>query len=486
MTTPENKKDDMNENASDKKTKRSKVLSLFSRFFNRLVDSTTAPKKGEKKELASNWMSPVSSAYHGQVKTSYKLTAYLISAFCLVFVIWATFFEIDEFVHAPGTIEPETEVKSISHFEGGIIQEIKVKEGDRVKKGQVLFILKDESVKANYAENLEAYHKSWAEKLRLKAQIERTPLVLPKEIEQYSPTLAASTMARYHQRENALKNEEEIASGELAQHRSSLNTTKERIKSLESLYKIADEKVTILKKLMDQKLVAKTQYLQTKLEAENHLMELETAKNNIHQILANIREDEDKLQQVRHTYDNRDWQELKDQENRYEEAKKGLLIAKDRSERAEIRSPIDGIIKEIFEKTIGSAVMAGKVLASIVPLDDIPIVEAHVTPNDIGFIKVGDSAIIKVTAFDYSIYGVLTGIVEQVSADAIQDPKDPQKIYFKVRIKTDKRTFSHRGESFKMGPGMTVDASIKTGTRTVMHYLLKPVVKTLENPLGEK
>lgn len=463
-----------------------RLYTILSYLFNRMHSQSHAPMKPAPSETAYQWMRPVSGAHYTTVKTSYKLISYVIISFCFIFIIWSTYYEIDEYVHATGTVEAESENKTISHYEGGIIQEILVKEGESVKKGQVLFVLKDESSRASYAESLENYYKHWATILRLKSQIENKKLVLPSEIQKYSPAIVKQTMKQYESRLDSLKSEEKIISDQLEQHESALKTNIEKIKSLKTLHKLAKERELMMKKLKDKELISKSQHIQAQLDTENRYMDLKAAENSIAQLEATVNEDKDKLKHVRYSYNTQDWQELKEQEIKYLEAQRAISVGKDRSERSEVKSPVNGFIKEVFEKTIGSAVLAGKPLATIVPANDKLIVDALIPPTDIGFIRVGNPAVVKVSAYDYSIYGSLRGKVEKISADAMQDPKDPQKIFFKVHIRTDKNSITYRGKDYPIKPGLTTQVDIITAQRTVMHYILKPLVKSLEAPLRER
>jgi len=463
-----------------------RIYKILSNVFNRMHHQSHLPMKPASPETAYEWMRPISGAHYATVKTSYKLISYVIISFCFIFIIWSNYFEIDEYVHATGSIEAESENKTISHYEGGIIQEIRIKEGDSIKKDQVLFVLKDETSKASYAESLENYYKRWATIVRLKSQIDKKELVLPKEIARYSPEIAQQTMNQYKNRLEAIKNERKIISDQLDQHQSALKTNIEKIKSLKTLHKLANEREMMMKKLKDKELISKSQHIQAQLDTENRYMDLNAAQNGIAQLEATVSEDKDKLSHVDYAYDTQDWQELKEQEIRFLEAQKAISVGKDRSERSEVKSPIDAIVKEIFEKTVGSAVLAGKPLVTIVPDNDKLIVDALVPPADIGFIRVGNPAVVKISAYDYSIYGSLRGKVEKISADAIQDPKDPQKIFFKIRIRTDQNKITHGGKDYPIKPGLTTQVDIITAKRTVMHYILKPLVKSLEAPLRER
>jgi adhesin transport system membrane fusion protein len=438
----------------------------------------------EKPEHA--WLKPVAGAHIGTVKVTSRVVFYTILLFFTFFLIWASFFEIDEYVHAQGKIEPESEIKTLSHFEGGIIENILVKEGDRVKEKQVLLQLKDVSSKASYVESLHNYYRHWAQILRLTAQINKTPLILPAEIKNYSPPLVNETLARYHASMAAYHTDRRILKDQLAGARGEFAEINKKIGNLTNLYTLSQERTTLLQKLVEKNLLAKTQFIASQMDTGNRQMELQSAQSNIVKIEARIHEAEGKLDQLKLRYNTQDWQELKDHELRFTEATKMIASGKDRVERTDIRSPVNGIVQQLFVHTIGSAVTSGRELISIVPLKDSLLIEASVLPQDIGFIHEGDPASIKVSAYDYSIYGSIPGVVLRISPDAVQDPKDPQRSYYRVHIRAHKNTIEHHGKTYTLIPGETVQADIITAKRTVMQYLLKPLAKSLSDPMRER
>lgn len=442
--------------------------------------------KGMKAKPEHAWLKPVAGAHLTTVRPTSRIVFYIITLFFISFFVWASYFEIDEYVHAQGQIQPEGEIKTLSHFEGGVIQNIFVKEGDIVQEGQILLQLRDVSSKATYLESLHNFYLHWAERLRLKAQINEKPLKLPQRIKKYSPSIYKGVMDRYKSRMASYNNEKTILEDQLNGFKSELEELKKKIENLRTLYNFSKERTELLTKLVNQNLLAKTQFLQSEMDTANRGMELQSAQDNVAKLTAHIKEGEDKLAQVKLRFNMQDWQELKDHELRYSEAKKMIIANKDRVERTDIRSPVHGIVQQLFVHTIGSAVTSGKELVSIVPLKNTLLVEVNVLPQDIGFIHVGDHATIKVTAFDYSIYGSLKGTVRHISPDAVQDPRDPQKTYYKVLIHTNKNTIEHNGKVYTLIPGETVQADIVTAKRTVMQYLLKPIAKSLSDPLRER
>jgi adhesin transport system membrane fusion protein len=438
----------------------------------------------EKPEDA--WLKPVAGAHLTTVKASASIVGCIIMTLFVVFLIWANVFEIDEYVHAQGKIEPESEIKTMSHFEGGVVQGIFVKEGDRVKENQILLQLKNTAAKATYDENLYNYFFHWAQILRLKAQIDQKPLEVPLEIQGHFPAIAKDAKKHYDNRMSAYQNEVEILRDGLNVKKSDLEELVKKMGHLEKLLSLSTERTEMLGTLMEQKLLAKSQFIQSKIDTASRTMEFESVKINIVKSRAFVQESRDKLAQIRLRYDMEDWQELKEQGLKFRESIKVITATKDQIERTDIRSPVNGIVKQLFVHTIGTAITSGKELISVVPVKDTLLVEVYVAPQDIGFIQKGEKARVKVTAYDYSIFGSLEGTVEKVSADTIEDPKDPKNTYFRVHIRTQKSNIEHHGKSYTLMPGETVQADILTAKRTVMQYLLKPIIKSFSDSLRER
>jgi multidrug efflux pump subunit AcrA (membrane-fusion protein) len=207
----------------------------------------------EKPEHA--WMKPVAGAHMGTVKVTSRIVFYVITLFFIIFLVWSSFFEIDEYVRAQGQIQPEGVIKTISHFEGGVLQNIFVKEGDVVFPGQVLIQLKDISTKATYQESLHNYYLHWAEILRLKAQIDETPLELPNKIQKNSTRIYREVEARYRARMAAYNNDKKILEDQLSGFNSELAELNKKIEGLETLHRISKERTELLTKLVDQNLL---------------------------------------------------------------------------------------------------------------------------------------------------------------------------------------------------------------------------------------
>lgn len=414
-----------------------------------------------------------------------KIVFWGASSFFILFIAWATFFKIDEFVHAPGDVETNLEEKVMRHFEGGVIDTIFVKEGQYVSKGDVLLTLKDDPIKVSKEDNTEKYYNQLGHVARLKAQLEeQSELILPKEIIKYSKTLAKEIQDAFASSMISLKNQKKIYEKQQAAKELELKEMIEREKNLKEVVNLAQKEVDFLEPLTKQKLVPKTQLMRSQKDLLDKKTQHKTALLSVPKIKSEIEEIQKRLEQVVYDFQQKVLDELKQREPEIGTSKVRLETDQDRFERSRLRSPIQGIIKTLHIKTNGSALPAGQDAVTIVPFEDQLVVTSHVNPKDVGFVSLGNKASVKITAFDYSIFGSLDGHVTHISPDTFLD--DKKQPYFKIKVRCAKNYFLHQGKKFFISPGMTSQVDILTGKKSVMHYLLKPIVKTFSEALTEK
>lgn len=439
------------------------------------------------------WAQPVSGSFARTVRLSTRTTFYTIVSLITFFVIWGSFFHIDEYVHAQGEVDPESDIKVVNHLEGGIIQEILVREGDRVQKNQILMRLDDTTANAAYREALKNYYNSWAHILRLEAQINKKPLEFPDEIVKFSPQIVREAQEAYEAHGTLVQKEQRILIGQLDQTKIAVDEMKKKIENLSHILAITTERSQRFDMLAKDGLVSRNQSDQAKIEAESRKADLDSSKINLTKLQSAVDEAQQKLASVASRYENQDWQALEEQQRRFNETQKIIAVSQDKLKRNEIRSPIDGVVQQVVFKTLGASVPSGRDVFSIIPAQDSLRINAFVLPQDIGFVKVGEKVSVKVTAFDYSIYGSLDGVVESISADTFkmsapqqQAQAQPQQSYYRVYVRTSKDYIDSKGQKFQITPGMTTMVDIISGRRSVLYYLLKPIVKSTSSALHEK
>lgn len=399
-------------------------------------------------------------------------------------VVWMNFATLDISVTARGMVIPSSRLQEIQSLEGGIIKEIAVTEGQQVKQGDLLIRL--ESLSYN-SELGEVYQKYWGQRAtiaRLDAEINGSQPSFSKDLLEHAPDIVEHEKALWRSRQSTQASAIDAAQGQTDQRRQELAQTREKIRNLESAVEIAKEKFAIERDLYDAGAGSRSEYLSAKQEFTRLKGELNAARINVSRLNAAVRESvamRKELESKHRTELNRQRSELSTSLAALNEI---LSSKRDKVERRELRAPRDGIVNRLLITTVGGVARPGETIMELVPLDDRLLVTARVNPKDIAFIRTGQTAQIRVTAFDPSIYGALPGKVIHIGADAIVDKKN--NAYFEVHLETERGYRGINQKRIRISPGMTTESSIHTGQRTLMEYLLKPIVKTLDHSLTER
>ncbi len=411
-----------------------------------------------------------------------------LSAFLVLALVWMSIAKLDISVHAMGQVTPSSKVQLIQSLEGGIVREISVQEGQSVKRNDLLAYVENLQYSAEQGED---QHQLWAAQAaitRLDAELAgRTPDFAP-ELEAKVPDLVAKERSLWLTREKERNDALETAQRQLAQRQQELVEAKARIVSFDSLLASSRESLAMEEKLTAQGAGARADFLRAQQEVTRVEGDLEAARTSVPRLEAAIAEGRSRVAEVlshARAESSRERSKLA--------AEAATLTAKltgsnDRVARRELRSPMDGVVNRLLINTVGGVAKAGETIMELVPVQDTLLVTARVKPSDIAFIRPGQDAIIGITAYDSSIFGRLDGKVLRVGADAIADtkPQSELPLYFEVVLETDRNYLGKPEERLVISSGMATDASIHTGKRTLMEYMLKPVIKTFDKALRER
>ena len=407
--------------------------------------------------------------------------------FCFIFIVWANWAKVDEVSRGEGKIIPSSSVQKIGNLEGGIIQEILVKEGQIVQKNQLLMRIDPTIAKARLKESYDGYYQRLADVERLKAQTEDRDFSVPEEVQKNAPQAAAEAEERYKARQDRLKTEISIAQKELEQKTQELSELQARAKEYEQAVALAQQELGIQKPLVQRGLGARMDLLKIERDLNETQGRLDSTLINIRKAEAAVKQAEEKLKQVPIVFRNEDYNELKEATNKLAQAQGIFRSQENIASRTEIRSPVKGIVKQILLTTLGGVIKPGENIMEIVPLDDSLLVEVNIKPSDIAFLRPGQKALLKITAYDYSIYGGLDAELVDISPDTVVDEKDSRRpSYYRVKLRTTNLKFTKSKEEKPLIPGMVVTADIRTGKKTVMDYLLKPIIKAKDEALSER
>jgi len=408
--------------------------------------------------------------------------------FVFVALIWAYFARLDEVTSGEGKVIPSSQVQVIQNLEGGILSELLVHEGEAVEKDQVLLKIDDTRFSSSYREGRSKYVALTAKAARLDAEVTQTEFVVPTELEKDAPDLVQNEKALYLSRKSDLETKVSILRQQADQKRQQLVELRSKQGQQGQSYDLVVKELNLSRPLVEQGVLSEVELLRLERQGAELKGDLDASRLAIPRLESLISEAEKKVEDLVATFRNEAQEEL----NKIKAELSGLTESntalQDRFARTVVKSPVKGLVKQIKVTTIGGVIQPGMDLLEIVPTDDTLLVEARIRPKDIAFLRPGQEAVVKFTAYDYSIYGGLTGTLEHISADTIIDEHSQNKdSYYLIRVRTQKRDY--RGAENKpltIIPGMTVTVDILTGQKSVLDYLLKPILKTREVALRER
>lgn len=365
---------------------------------------------------------------------------WLLGAFLIVFVIWSYFSKLEEVTRAQGTIVPSSHEQIIQSLDPGILSEMLVREGDQVEKGQVLLKLDDTRSSAILRETQAKVDNLEGTVIRLKAEISGEELIFPDNIP-----------AEIQQREKGVYQAKRAALAE-------------SLKSLEESKRLLDREIELTRPIVARGAMSQVELL--RMERSSADLQLQISERQ-------------------HRYITEANAELGRTQGELDQARENLAMRADPVERALIRAPLKGIVKNIKINTIGGVISAGQEIMEITPLEDTLLVEAYINPKDVAYIMPGMKAVVRLTAYDYAIYGGLDGEVTLLSPGTLQDRNmgselnlDPNSAFYRVLVRTDGAELTDKnGNVLPVIPGMIATVDIKTGEKTVFQYLTKPITR---------
>lgn len=402
----------------------------------------------------------------------------------VVALIWAGFSELEEVTLGEGKVIPSSHVQVIQNLEGGIVAKIPVSVGDIVQKNQVILNIDPTRFSSSLGETRAKYHALVARTTRLKAEIEDKPFVPPPELAKDSPPVVREEMALYLSRKDeqqatlsVLRNQVEQRSQELAEKRA-------RAVQLAESYRLVQQEVSLTRPMAAQKVISDVELLRLERQASDLRAELDGTRLAIPRLEASLMEARNKVEGALAKFRSDAAAELSLARAELEGTSASSLAMEDRLERTTIRSPVMGIVKQIKVTTVGGVVQPGMDVMEIVPIEDNLLVEARIRPADIAFLHPGLPAMVKVTAYDYSIYGGLQATLETITADSITNDKGES--FYLVRVRTASNRFGSVEKPLPIIPGMLTTVHIQTGKKSVLRYLLKPIIKARSEALRER
>lgn len=403
----------------------------------------------------------------------------------LAFMTWAYFYEIEEVTRGPGRVIPSSQVQIVQSFEGGIIRSIDVMEGDLVEAGQVMMQLDDTRSSSRQGELREQESALLAEKLRLEAEASlASELTFPAELEDRNPLATSAEMEVFLSRRIQLEQEITVLENRLLQRQAELQELVGLRDKLSFTLEPLDAEIALSEDLFDRGALPQIELLRLRSRRAELAGDLIIAGSSEPKINASIREAESQIEAARASYVSSARARLARLQVELAVAQEGLRDANARVTRTAVRAPTRGTVNTVNVATIGAVVQPGGALVEIVPIDDRLLIEVDIRPQDVAFIRPGEHASVKITAYDYLVYGALDGTVKRIGADTIENANGEQ--FFRIVVETDRAYLGTEDNRLEIIPGMVASVDIQTGRKSVLSYLGKPVLRASSEALRER
>lgn len=418
------------------------------------------------------------------LRWSDHLLLYAIVALFVIFLLWANLTTLDELARGEGKVIPSSEVQMIQSLEGGIIDEFLVKSGDVVQEGQIILRMRNVQARADFAATQNKYMGARAVIARLQAEAENKPLEFDADVIAAAPDSVKAEREAYDANKQQIQSQISVLEQQKTQRQQDVSEMQRRIVDLTSVLSLAQNERAMVAPLVEKGAASKMEVLQLDRQIAQQRTELNGVKISIERAQTAVKEAEEKINEALSGFQAEARRQLTEKTVEMNTLKQSLAAMQDKSERTEVKSPVHGTVKELRIKTVGGVAKPGDVIMDIVPLEDALIVEAKIKPSDIAFIYQGQRAVVRISAFDFSVYGAVEGTVSKIAADSTTNDKGDS--FYKVDIKTKETTLKKGAKQYPIIPGMQATVDIVTGEKTVMQYLLKPFIKATETAMRER
>jgi adhesin transport system membrane fusion protein len=408
----------------------------------------------------------------------------IISTIILVLVGWSALTYVNEIATTEGEVLPSKHIQSIQHLEGGIVAEINVSEGELVEKGQVLIRLNGSGLEKDLgslkAKKLSLQYQS----LRLKSFINQTTPTFKEIKEGRNKEMEGEQLKAFQSMMKAKESERKVIEEQIAQKKESLEGLEEKNKTLNENIKLVSEERDLKKKLMEKGNLSRFNFLDIQKQLNQIRGELNGVDSDMSQAKNTITEYQNRLNSLSAKAIDEAYQELNQVDTDLAQVDEMIDKLSGQIERLDIKSPSYGYVKGVKVKTIGGIVEAGKVMLEVVPLEGDLVVETKIQPRDVGHIKLGQEVKVKISSYDFSRYGTVRGKLEYISATTFIN--DDGTRYYLGKVSLEKNYVGQDSARNLIIPGMTVEADIVTGTKTILAYLLKPIHTTVTTAFTER
>lgn len=432
-----------------------------------------------KKNNDYEYINSVSKALVEKAPNSSKVILYIITSLCILFFIWAYFANIDQLVRGEGKVIPYGQNQIVQNFEGGIVSKILVEEGNLVKKGDVLLKLENKQYSSTYEKNVFEIEELHAQQERLFAQANGKDF-----IKKVNNDIYLKEYDLYKSNIEQLESKLKVLDEQVYQKEKEKNEINSKVRHLNQNFNLIRQEQAVMEPLVKKGIVSKVEFLKLLREANSIKEDLEYNRLSLSRIESSVKEYKNRYNEAKSEFQNdsqKEYNEITSKIKQYSKQNKGL---EDQVTRTVVISPVTGYIKKMYVNTIGGSVQPGMDLIEIVPKEKRLLIEAKIKPEDIAFLYQEQKATIKFTAYDFTIYGSLEGKIEKISPDSVTDKEN--ETYYLVYIQSEKDYLGIDSKPLMIMPGMRGSVDIITGKKSVLTYLLKPIIKTKQYAFSEK
>lgn len=401
-----------------------------------------------------------------------------------LFFLWAAFARIEEVTTGSGRIVPASKLQVVQNLEGGIVTEVLVREGASVLAGDTILRIDPTQAGSTLGETREKIDGYSALVTRLEAEANGSEPAFSEELKARRPDLVKAEAENFRARRDGLQSAVAVLHTQEQQRSQEIIEINDRIATLKRSLALAQEQLELMRPLVVSMSASRAEMLAVESKVNDTAGTLSAAELSLPRLEAAAQEARDRIAEKISAFRNEALQQMSTA--RFEAAVLSEQVKgnQDRVSRTTVKAPVSGIIKTVHVTTPGQVVQPGQSLIEIVPMNDTLLVEARVKPKDIAFLHPGQKAIVKLSAYDFALYGGLEGVVEHIGADSITDDKG--ETYYLINVRTSKRTLANKGGELPVIPGMVADVDVRTGEKTVLGYLMKPLTRMQQSALRER
>ncbi|MDD9901770.1 MAG: HlyD family type I secretion periplasmic adaptor subunit [Alphaproteobacteria bacterium] len=430
------------------------------------------------------FMSELENAAHLKPSGAARLFLWgIVGLFAWLF-IWAATFEVEERVRGSGQVMPSSDMQVVQSLEGGILTEILVNDGDPVKKDQILLRIDDIQF-ASEGRGIEAQMAGLsAKQARLKAEVAGTDFIPPASLGEKYKDIIEGEKKLYASRQNELETALDIIASEVREVEANISEVKASIAKFSKSRSLLKEELAITSRLVAQKAVPEIDKLRLERELNEVSGNLQTAVKSRDSLQARLSAARKKKEEKEASFKSQALGELNEVESRIASIRESLKSVEDKVRRAELKSPVDGIVHKLYVKTVGGVIQHAQKLVEIVPVADDLMVRARISPADVAFLKPDQKVRVSITAYDPQIYGTLEGRLERIGAGTVDDGQG--NVFFEIDVRTLKNHLGDKSAPLPITSGMVAEAEVVVAKRTILTYLMKPVLRVRDRAFTER